>query len=111
MLKVIHIDTKDLFNVYDVFLPLNSNCPLFLLYDKRNKDFIWYYSDNYEPNCKELFKITKKSDVDKRNKHNVFAVHRKRSSLIPPCYLIYTNQSWEWVYGDEYEIISPDEIK
>lgn len=111
MLTVKFLDSNDVVSVYEVNysndITVNDR-PLFLVYKKELKKFIWIYVDYFKPYSKALFKIVKRSD--KRIKANVYAVHRNISSLMPACYLIYKNKSWELVYADEYEIISQDNI-
>ena len=111
MLKVKLLDTKEVLSVYEVCYnsdTTDSNRPLFLVYKKELKKFMWIYVDCFKPYCKELFKIVKISD--RRTKANVYAVHRNITSLMPVCYLIYKNKSWETVYADEYEILSDREL-
>lgn len=111
MLNVKDNNTKEVLSVYEICYNSDFNLgyrPLFLVYKKNTKKFVWIYAEYFKPYCKELFRIAKKSD--RRIKANVYAVHRSTNSLIPPCYLVYKNKAWEVVYSDEYEIISPNEL-
>jgi len=106
MLVVKNSKSKDICTVYEVEF---SKCDIyFLQYNEYYQCFQWFYTKNFKPYCKELFKIVKKKD--KRIKANVYYVHRDHLEQDPTHYLIYKNKTWSWVSSDEYEIISPSEI-
>lgn len=108
MLTVQRINNKEIYTVYEIRPYRHSHtCPLFLVYNKNDKIFCWVDANNFKPQCKELFEITKKDDKKIINK--VYAVHQE-TSFNPTKYLIYENKMWNLVYAHNYEIISTNEI-
>ena len=108
MLTVQRINNKEICTVYEIRPYRDSHtCPLFLVYNKNDRSFGWDDANNFKPQYKGLFEITKKDD--KKIKNKVYAVHQE-TTLNPTKYLIYENKMWNLVYAYKYEIISPNEI-